>query len=538
MSKTASPAAPREIPGAKTEDRGTPGESAWSGTLWPAFQDSFIRNAGSTAVVFNRRQLTYAQFHAAVLLLGRHLADRGIRAGDRVVLYTHNCIEYLVADVAILALGAVKVPISAMASTEEATAIIERVEASMTITDSTALLTATLPAPTQVLSISEIEIELPHAAAVQEKPGTPQMRAESPAVIYFTGGTTGAPKGIVHSQAGVLANLHAHIIEAEISRDEHLLLTTPLVHAAGLFALAGLLRGAKVSIESAFDADRVLEVINDRAVTWLFAVPTMINRLVNAAELHQWHPRTLRTIQYGAAPISPSLLQRALSRFGPILQQLYAQTECPDYATLLTKQDHLRALEKPRLLSSAGRSTLMCNVTVRAEDGAAVPVRDLGEICLAAPYVMTSYWRDPQGYADRFYGRWMRTGDIGYLDEDGYLYIVDRRNDMIVTGGLNVYSVDVENVLSDHPDVDGVAVIGIPDPDWGEAVCAYVVTSADEDRDLLADRILDHCRATAARYKVPKKIVFIDQLPLTRYGKVDKKALRLPHWGATGRGIN
>jgi fatty-acyl-CoA synthase len=314
-----------------------------------------------------------------------------------------------------------------------------------------------------------------------------------------------------------------------------------MAHAAGVFALAGVLRGACVRLEDRFDCELFRSRVDADDVTWTFVVPTMISRLVAYAEEHDWRPR-LRTMQYGAAPISGDLLGRAMDRFGPVLQQLYGQTECPMYATQLTKADHLAALKRPELLGSAGRAVTMCDLTVRHDDGREAAAGDPGEICLWSPYIMAGYWNNPEAYAERFYGKWLRTGDVGYLDKDDYLFLTDRRNDMIVSGGMNVYSIEVENVLHLVDGVLSAAVVGVPHPDWGEAVRAVIVPrrqAASEEEEQTLRRLIDaQCRERLARYKVPKDIDFVTELPLTRYGKVDKRALRSRYWPAPEAGIN
>jgi fatty-acyl-CoA synthase/long-chain acyl-CoA synthetase len=327
-------------------------------------------------------------------------------------------------------------------------------------------------------------------------------------------------------------NLWAHLLEAGIGADERLLLTTPLAHAAGLFALAGLLRGAYVRIEDGFDADGVLARLDEDAITWTFAVPTMIYRMLDAAAAGGWSPTALRTIQYGGAPISAPRLRQALELFGPVLQQLYAQTECPNYAAVLSKDDHVLALERPELLGSCGRPSLMCGITIRDLQGAELAPGEAGEICLRSPYVMDAYWDDPEAFERRFFGDWLRTGDVGYHQAE-HIYLVDRKDDMIVSGGMNVYSLEVEQALVRLPGVTAVAVIGVPHEDWGEAVHAVVVAERADEHALKT-----HARSILAAYKRPKSYEFRDELPLTAYGKVDRRALRAPYWSGRSRSIN
>ncbi|MEU6075746.1 AMP-binding protein [Micromonospora sp. NPDC047074] len=492
-----------------------------STTLWEIFRRSLITNADRPALGFGDETWTYAELGRAVAAAAARLAALGVRPGERVILLTDNVAAFPVHDLAVMSLGAVKVPLNAMISTPEVTDIARRVRPRVAVV-SRSLAERVAGIPTGA-GTAVVDADLPLAYEGEQLPPPGAAGPDDPAVIYFTGGTTGAPKGIVHSQRGVVANLWAHLLDADIRRDERLLLTTPLAHAAGLFTLSALLRGAYARIEPGFDADRVLDRVDQDGTTWTFAVPTTIYRLLDAAEARGWRPGTLRTVQYGAAPIAAGQLRRALAVFGPVLQQLYAQTESPNYATLLRKEDHVRALAEPGLLASCGRASIMCDVAVLDDAGNPQPPGATGEVAVRSPYVMTGYWEDPEGAAKRFVDGWLLTGDIGYQDEQSYLYLVDRRNDMIVSGGMNVYSIEVEQALARHPGVRAAAVVGLPHADWGEAVHAYVVPRGDFAD---TDGLRTHCRETLSAYKRPKAYHLVPALPTTPYGKVDKKALR------------
>jgi fatty-acyl-CoA synthase len=497
-------------------------------TLWESFQRSLSTNAPLPALSFGGRVHTYADLGRAVANAARRLADAGVGQGTPVVILTDPGPAFPVTDLAIMALGAVKVPLNPQLAADEIAGIGGRVQPrAAVVSDRLGPLAAGLPEQTMILD------DTVDWASDADLPGASCCSPTDPAVVYFTGGTTGRPKGIVHSQASVVTNLWAHLLEAGIHRDDRLLLTTPLAHAAGLFTLAGLLRGAYVRIEPGFDAQQVLEIVATDRITWTFAVPTMIYRLLDAVAAGSAAPTTLRTIQYGGAPISAPRLAQALEVFGPVLQQLYAQTECPNYAAVLRKEDHLLAATRPELLRSCGRPSLMCDVSILDESGQPLAQDIAGEICLRAPYVMDRYWDDPDGFAQRFFGEWLRTGDIGYRDDAGNVFIVDRRSDMIVSGGMNVYSLEVEQVLAKAPGVNAVAVIGVPHDDWGEAVHAVVVGDGVD-----GDALAAFARSSLAAYKRPKSYEFRGELPLTSFGKVDRKALRAPYWAAADRAVN
>jgi fatty-acyl-CoA synthase/long-chain acyl-CoA synthetase len=500
-------------------------------TLWDVFRRSLVTNADRRALHVGGREWTYRELGHAVAVAVEQLRESGVRPGDRVVLLMVNEVGFPVLDLAVMALGAVKVPLNSALTAAEVADVVTRVRARVVIV-SPALLPLVVAVDPSLVRSTEIDWTSP--APDLPMPGA--AGPDDPAVIYFTGGTTGRPKGVVHSQQGTVANLWAHLLEGDIRRDERLLLTTPLPHAAGLFTLSTLLRGAYAHIEPAFDADLALDLLNDRSITWTFAVPTTIYRMLDAADRRGWRPTTLRTLQYGAAPIAAAQLRRALDCFGPVLQQLYAQTECPNYGSALRKEAHVQALEEPALLRSAGVPSIMCDVSIRADDGEPLPVGEVGEVCLRAPYVMTGYWEDEEAARERFHGGWLRTGDVGYLDEDSFLYLVDRRKDMIITGGMNVYSIEVEQALTQHESVASAALVGIPYADRGEAVHALVVPSGTAPSDETVLR--EHCRQALAGYKRPKTYEFVESLPLTVYGKADKKAIRARYWAELDRAIS
>jgi len=262
----------------------------------------------------------------------------------------------------------------------------------------------------------------------------------------------------------------------------------------------------------------------------------MLYRLLDHPAVTASDLTSLRTIQYGAAPISPERLAAALAIFGPCFIQLYAQTEVPNFATTLSKRDHARGADTPELLLSCGRSVMMAEVSIRDDDGASIPTGEIGEVCVRAPYTMDGYLDDPEAAAERFHGPWLRTGDLGMIDSDGYVFLKDRRSDMVISGGMNVYTAVVERVVVEAPGVAQAAVIGVPHPDWGEAVHAVVTMRAGVVLDERA--VVDFCRERLAAYMRPKSVEAISEMPLTPYGKIDKKRLRASRWGDRVRQIN
>jgi fatty-acyl-CoA synthase/long-chain acyl-CoA synthetase len=342
---------------------------------------------------------------------------------------------------------------------------------------------------------------------------------------------------VIHSHDNFLQNMYAHITELDLTGDDTLLLMTPLPHSAGLFLWAGMLLGAESVIRPGFDPEQSLRDIEEHEVTWSFLVPTMIYTILDEPALDTTDTSSLETLVYGAAPMTPARLEEGLAEFGPVFTQFYGQTEVPNIITILSKKEHRNALEEgqEQRLSSAGQPALMADVKiVDTETGERQPTGREGEILASAPYVMDEYWGLPEKTAETIEDGWVHTGDVGKRDEDGYVYLLDRKSNMIISGGMNVYSTDVEDVLAKHPAVAQVAVIGVPDKKWGEAVTAIVVPDGEATE---AD-ILEFADNKLGDYKRPKQVDFSDELPKTPYGKIDKKALREPYWDDSDRSIN
>lgn len=518
-------------------------------TMRDLFDHSLSVNGDRPAIEVGERVHSFSEVDNWANVVARQLEEAGIGSGDVVAIYSHNCAEFLVADVAIARLGAVKLPVNFMLPVETVAYILEKTNARAVVFgsrlrrelgDALQAVAGLQPALLQIPGAPE-DLE-PGAAWLASCPTTPADAVEydrhpvgpdDAAAIYFTGGTTGRPKGVIHSQRSAATFHYAQMLEAEIHDDERLLLMTPMAHAAGLFAESALARGATSVIADGFDAATAVEFFRTGRITWTFLVPTMIYRIIDALESSREGEKPgLRTVVYGAAPIAAAKLERALALFGNVFIQLYGQTECPNWGTRLTKSDH--NLANTHLLGSCGRASIMTSVKIVDEDSRDLPAGTPGEICLSSPYVLDRYLGDPKATEEKFLGQWIRTGDVGVLDEEGYLYLKDRKNDMVISGGMNVYCREVENVLEQHPSVRAVAVIGIPHADWGEAVHAVIVP---RDQDFETSEVIEWTRGQLAGYARPKSIELVKQLPETTYGKIDKTALRKKYWDGNDRNI-
>lgn len=467
--------------------------------------------------------LTYAELDEQSRRIAGGLAELGVRAGERVALLLKNGIEYVLADLAIARSGFVKVPLNELLSRSDVEYAIGHAGVSLIIVhaslhhlvDGLKNVTVVVVADDSDNAVHDIPFE--HLSAANPIEGQP-AGADDPAVIMYTGGTTGRPKGILHSAGALGTNLLAHVLSAEIRDGEQMLLSTPLPHSAGFFLQAGLLQGATIQIAPRFDPDGLLDAVEKDAISWTFMVPTMIYRLLDALDGQPRDTSNLETILYGAAPIAKTRIEEALDRFGPVFLQIFGQSECPNFATTLSKEDHL----DPELLASCGQPCPAVEVRIGDDEGRDLATGEVGEVMLRSPYTLREYYDAPELTEQAFFSDWLRTGDVGFQVPSGHVFLVDRKKDMIITGGMNVYSSEVEQVLHEHPEIETVAIVGVPDADWGEAVHAFFVSTRDPE----SGEILDFCRDKIAKYKVPKGLTQLEKLPTTPYGKVDKKALR------------
>lgn len=480
------------------------------------------RHGARTALVVREQSLTYADLDALSDRLAGYLSQRGLGRGARVALHLRNSAEYVVAELAILKLAAVRIPLNELMGRSELAYCLRHAEAQVLIAhaglpqpeatgDAPPVLRISVP---DEMPVRPGEIAWDEAMAAAPLGALIVAAPDDTAILAYTGGTTGHPKGVRHAYGRMGINLLAHVVCGDVRSDEVMLLTTPLPHSAGYHMAACLLQGGATVLQPRFEAAGFLEACARHRATWTFAVPTMLYRLLDAIGDDTPDVSSLRTVVYGAAPMSRPRLEEALAKLGPVFLQIYGQTECPNFITTLSKDDHAR----PELLTSCGRPVPFVDVRIaRDQDDDA----DVGEVEVRSPYLLEEYFRDPKTTDASLREGWLRTGDIGFL-KDGYLFLVDRAKDMIITGGMNVYSTEVEAALRAHPAVAEAAVIGLPDADWGEAVTAAVVA-----RGSVAEAELKtFSRGRLSAYKTPKRILFLDQLPLTAYGKIDKKELR------------
>ncbi|MGJ5200762.1 AMP-binding protein [Bradyrhizobium sp. HKCCYLRH1030] len=353
---------------------------------------------------------------------------------------------------------------------------------------------------------------------------------EDIATLNYTGGTTGKSKGALrhHREYGGFAT--AILADFEIPERARYLTVAPISHVAGTKVLPTLMRGGTVHMLKGFDPEAVLATIAREHINFTLFVPTMIYVLLDHPALAKTDLSSLELVLYGASAMSPTRLVEGIERIGPVFSQLYGQTECYP-VSVLRKADH--DPKQPELFLSCGFPIAACEVKILDDHDQEVALGEAGEICVRAPHVMAEYWQRPDITAETLKNGWLHTGDIARRDERGYMYILDRKKDMIVSGGFNIFPREIEDVLTQHADVAMCAVVGVPDDKWGEAVTAIVVPRAGAQID--AAELIELVKARKGSAHAPKSISFVKELPMTGVGKVDKKVLRARFWEGRGR---
>jgi acyl-CoA synthetase (AMP-forming)/AMP-acid ligase II len=479
-----------------------------------------------------RVHATWGRFAARTAGAARGLRDDlGLSTGDRVAIVSRNRPEYLESLFAIWHAGLVAVPVNARLHRDEIGYILDHSGSSLVIADAdhaddveswatAGSRHAVIVAPGERW---DRLVASPPAPIVDR-------RADDPAWLFYTSGTTGRPKGATLTNRNLLAMTLSYYADIDaIGAQDCILHAAPLSHGSGLYGLPHVARGAAsiVPHSGGVDGEEIAALLERWAGMSLFAAPTMVKRLAGHPAIVGADLSHLKTIIYGGAPMYLADLETALGVFGPRLAQIYGQGETPMTISALSKDDHADATH-PRWrdrMQSVGLARTDVEVRIFDDNDRELPVGEVGEVVVRGDVVMAGYLNDAEATAQALRGGWLHTGDVGSFDDEGYLTLRDRSKDLIISGGMNIYPREVEEALLLHPDVQAVAVVGRPDPQWGESVVAFVV--AAEGRSSPEPQALDQvCLDSIARYKRPKEYRFVDALPTNNYGKVVKRELR------------
>jgi fatty-acyl-CoA synthase len=500
------------------------------------------------AIVCGEGRWTYQEFCRRVYRLSHGLRGLGIGKDDKVAILHPNCHAFLEAYFAIPQIGAISVPVNYRLSPKEIAFILKDSESKVLIADSMFRNRVT-PVPEEIRGVksilwtggppeSESSIDLNYEEVLEQADGSalpdPPINGEDIAQIYYTSGTTGRPKGVMLSHKNVTTHALGAIAEIHLTDRDVWLHVAPLFHLADAWATWAVtwVGGTHVLVRE-FDAKVVLETVEREKATLTNLIPTMLNLMVNHPDAGRFDYSSLRVLLSGGAPIAPEVVRKIVETFRCDYIQTYGMTETSPYLTLSILKGHLKKLsdeDQLRFKSKTGREFIGVELRVVDEQGEEIKKneKEVGEIIVKGDTVTKGYWKLPEETKRCIRDGWLYTGDMAVMDEEGYVTIVDRKKDMILTGGENVYSTEVENVLYTHPAVLECAVVGIPDPKWGEAVKGVVVLKPGQKAT--EQEIIRFCKERLAHYKAPKSIDFIGALPRTGSGKIHKKGLRDKYW--------
>jgi len=468
----------------------------------------------------------YAGFARSAAGIGAALArEHGVGKGDRVAIFMENSTAYLEAFYGIWFAGAAAVPINAKLHAKEAAWIMANADVRCAFVSDK--LADGLPAGVPLISPTSQDFARMRGTAPLPRPT--RMERDDMAWLFYTSGTTGKPKGVMMSCGNLAAMAFSYFVDGDtVSRADAILYAAPMSHGAGIYNFMHVMRGCRhvVPESGGFDAGEILTLAGRLKNVTFFAAPTMVKRLVDAARARGESGAGIKTIVYGGGPMYLADIVEAVKVMGPRFVQIYGQGESPMCITALPRDlvaDRTHPDWQSRL-GSVGRAQSAVEVAILDDTGREVPRGQTGEIAVKGPSVMLGYWQNPKATAETLRDGWLWTGDMGVMDGAGFVTLIDRSKDMIISGGSNVYPREVEEVLLCHQDVQEVSVVGRRHPEWGEEVVAFVVPTAGATLDPQALDAL--CLAEIARFKRPKAYFALAELPKNNYGKVLKTALR------------
>ena len=504
--------------------------SLHSNSISAAFNRSVRKNHSKGALKFLEREWSYHSLNVAVNKVANYFLAQGLKQGDRLVAYGKNSDAYLITWLACVRSGIVHVPSNFALSAEELRYVIEQSEARAIVSDESLQANVALATAThslfQTFFYQETAQDTSSILAIacgsgDESEPNVVIQETDLAQFLYTSGTTAAPKAAMMTHKAFMAEYMACMVELDFKAGESILAALPLYHSAQMhvFVMPALLRGACVRLIESPVAELCLQLIESESIASFFAPPTFWIALLRHPEFGTRNLSSLTKAYYGASIMPVPVLQELQQRLPNVgLYNCYGQSEIAPLATVLRPEDHA---DRP---ASAGRPILTVETRIVDMDMNDLPVGERGEIIHRSPQLLTGYWNNPEGTEEAFKGGWFHSGDVGYFDEEGYLYVVDRIKDVINTGGVVVASREVEEALFTHEAVSEVAVIGMPDDKWIEAITAVVVLKEHAKVDEQA--LIAHARKQLAPYKLPKKIVFSDALPKSTSGKILKRTLR------------
>ncbi|AKH69058.1 acyl-CoA synthetase (AMP-forming)/AMP-acid ligase II [Spongiibacter sp. IMCC21906] len=498
-----------------------------------------------TATQFAGRALSWQQMDDMSSKMANALSASGVGVGDRVLYYAGNADDYFLTIYACAKINAVFVPMNWRMVAAEIATIVADADPAIALVEDT--FKSVWEGACQELGrdIPTVDIELGkgddnplwqwYANAESTDPNV-FCPLDSTAWQIYTSGTTGVPKGVQMTHGGIMNQRLCEHLEPAYTwgPEDRYLFCVPSFHLLGLgLSMQAMYNGASIIVAPRFDPSEVLTLINDYKPTLAGLAPVMIQMLLENPNTDNTDFSCIREIMYAGSPISMGLLKQAMERIPCKFMQFYGSTESGGAITLLRPDDH--DLNNEKRLTSCGKPLPLMEIRIVDAEGNILGANEPGEMLIKLPSITKGYWKKPDAWAEVYENGWYRSGDVGYFDDNGYYYLVDRAKDMIVSGGENIYSSEVENCLSLHPEVAAVAIIGVPSEKWGEEVKAFVVPKAGCTP--AAEELINFSKQKLAPYKCPKSVEFVDDFPRTGAGKVSKKDLRAPYWVGVERGI-
>lgn len=493
----------------------------------------------NTAIVFEGSRYTYGEFNERVNRFANALSALGCRKGDKMAIMADNCSKYLEAYFAAAKIGICVTPINVRLGNDEINFIVSHCEASIfvvgdTYEDRACSFQSSNQKISTWISLDNsvpgfLDFETMAGDASPAEPNHAAVEENDLAIIMYTGGTTGLPKGVMLTHRNVMISAMASALGLGLTRNDSTCFVLPIFHVSWWPIITLLLVGGKVCINRRLDLDVIFKLIETDRCTHLNMVPTIYGLMVNWSSIDNYDLSSLKYLSYAGSPFPAEVLKRCIKKFGKKFFQGYGATETAGGAiSWLDVLDHHVEGELIKYLYSAGKPSICSEVKVVDDNDHSLKAREVGEICVSGGHIMAGYWKDPELSAEVLRGGWYHTGDMGYLDEDGFLYLTDRKADMIITGGENVYPKEVEDILYQHPAVRECTVVSSPDDTWGETVRAVVVLH--DGQNVTEMELITHCKERLAGYKCPKSVSFWDLLPKSVVGKILKKDVKEYFW--------
>ena len=499
-----------------------------------------VRHPDKICFKDDHRQVTFGEFDKHTSSVARGLIDKGLKPGDRVCVVTNNCVEALEAFFGIMKADGIPVPVNQATKPMELEAIFKSIEPKMLMMGND-YLGKLDPIGKDAQTWTDLFVlrggegaEYPAIgsliAGYPSDPIDSKAANDDTALILLTGGTTGLPKGVMITHTSMLTNVFSANFLLTLHPHDKLLLFPPFCNGGPFSHMIGrMMRGVTIVLQNGFDPARFLKTVQEEEITLVMAVPAMIWKLMQFPDLDHYDLSSIRLVTYATAPMPVPLLKQVMEKFNWEFQNGYGATELiGSIITALDPADHRLdgSPEMEKRLGSVGREGPDAIVRIFNDADEELPSGQIGEIVMRGPHLMKGYWRQPEMTAEALRNGWYHTGDVGYMDEGGYFFIVDRKKDMVISGGFNVYPKELENLLYTHPSVLDCAVIGVPHEKWGETPMAFIVLRPGEPAPSEEELML-FCKERIAAYKLPNGgIKFVGELPRTSQGKMDKKVLK------------